>query len=115
MYRFSYAEIAEDSASESRKREQDLFERAIRLMQVAQGTPAQSPQTIEAFVFVQRLWTVLMKDLCEPENGLPDTLKAGLLSIGLWVMRESDAIVRGEKNDLAALIEINSAICEGLK
>ncbi|ANY79448.1 hypothetical protein BB934_15485 [Microvirga ossetica] len=115
MYRFSYAEVIEDSSAECRQREFELFEQAIKLMKGAAGRPAQSQEMIEAIVFVQRLWTFLIKDLGHPDNGLPDKLKGQLISIGLWVMRESDRVIRGEQKSLEALIDINAMIQEGLK
>jgi flagellar biosynthesis activator protein FlaF len=115
MYRFSYAEVIEDSSREGRQREFELFDRAINLMKAAEGRPSQSPEMIDAIVFVQRLWTFLIKDLGHPDNGLPDQLKGQLISIGLWMMRESDRVVRGEQKSLEALIDINAMIQEGLK
>ena len=115
MYRFSYAEVIEDSSREGRQREYELFDRAINLMKGAEGRPSQSPEMIDAIVFVQRLWTFLIKDLGHPDNGLSDQLKGQLISIGLWVMRESDRVVRGEQKSLEALIDINAMIQEGLK
>jgi flagellar protein FlaF len=111
MYQFSYSEILEDC----RQREYDLFERAITLLRAAEGYPSQSPEMLGAIVFLQRLWTFLIKDLGHPDNVLPDKLKGQLISIGLWVMRESDLIVRGEHNNLNALIDINVLIKDGLK
>jgi flagellar protein FlaF len=115
MYRFSYAEVIEDSSRDCRQREYDLFERAIRLMKSAEGKSPQSPEMIDAIVFVKRLWTFLIQDLANADNGLPDKLKGQLISIGIWVMRESDRVVRGEQNSLEALIDINTMIQEGLK
>ena len=115
MYRFSYAEVIEDSSRDLRQREFEIFDRAIHMMKAAEGMPAQSPEMIDAIVFVQRLWTFLIKDLGHPDNGFPDQLKGQLISIGLWVMRESDRVVRGEQKSLEALIDINAMIQEGLK
>ena len=115
MYRFSYAEVVEESSRDLRRHEYQLFDRAIHLMKSAEGKPAQSQEMIDAIVFVQRLWTFLIKDLGHPDNGLPDQLKGQLISIGLWVMRESDRVVRGEQRNLEALIDINAMIQEGLK
>ncbi|MBB4040776.1 flagellar protein FlaF [Microvirga flocculans] len=115
MYRFSYAEIIEDSSRDCRLREYELFDRAINLMKGANGKPSQSQEMLEAIIFVQRLWTFLIKDLGHPDNGLPDQLKGQLISIGLWVMRETDRVLRGEHNNLDALIDINGIIQEGLK
>ncbi|PVE22490.1 flagellar biosynthesis regulator FlhF [Microvirga sp. KLBC 81] len=115
MYQFSYSEILEDSSKDCRQREYDLFERAITLLRAAEGFPSQSPEMLGAIVFLQRLWTFLIKDLGHPENALPDKLKGQLISIGLWVMKESDLVVRGEHNNLNALIDINVLIKDGLK
>ena len=115
MYRFSYAEVIEDSADECRRRECDLFGRAISLLSDADGTDHNSPEMLNAIVFVQRLWNFLITDLAHPDNGLPDKLKGQLISVGLWVMRETDRIVRGESSSVAALIDVNSMIQDGLK
>lgn len=115
MYRFSYAEILEDSSNECKQREYELFDRSIQLLKAAEGQQSQAPDMIKALVFVQRLWIFLIKDLGHPDNGLPDKLKGQLISVGLWVMRESDRVVRGEHSDLTALIDVNSMIREGLK
>lgn len=115
MYQFSYSEILEDSPKDCREREYELFDRAISLLQAAEGFPPQSPEVLGAIVFLQRLWTFLIKDLGHPENSLPDKLKGQLISIGLWVMKESDLVVRGEHSNLAALIDINILIKDGLK
>jgi flagellar protein FlaF len=115
MYRFSYAEVLEDSSQDCRRREYEAFERADQLLKAAEGLPSQSREMLEAIIFVQRLWTFLIKDLGHPDNGLPDKLKGQLISIGLWVMKETDRIVRGEHNNVAALIDINLMIKDGLK
>ncbi len=65
--------------------------------------------------FLQRLWTAFVQDLAHPDNELPDKLKAQLISIGFWVMRESSRVALGEHNDLNALIDINTMIQEGLR
>jgi flagellar biosynthesis activator protein FlaF len=115
MYRFSYAEVVEDAPRECRQREYEVFERAIGLLKAADGLPHRSPEMSDAIEFVQRLWTAFVKDLANPDNELPDKLKAQLISIGFWVMRETGRIALGEHNDLTALIDINTIIQEGLK
>ena len=115
MYRFSYAEVIEDSSEECRKRERKLFGRAISLLKAADGSAHNSPEMMNAMVFVQRLWSFLISDLAKPDNGLPEKLRGQLISVGLWVMRESDLIVRGEAKSVTALIDVNTMIEEGLK
>ncbi|MBQ0824769.1 flagellar biosynthesis regulator FlaF [Microvirga terrae] len=115
MYRFSYAEVVEDAPRECRQREYEVFERAIGLLKAAEGRPSRSPEVNDAMEFLQRLWTAFVQDLAHPDNELPDKLKAQLISIGFWVMRESSRVALGEHNDLNALIDINTMIQEGLR
>jgi flagellar protein FlaF len=115
MYRFSYAEVIEDAPRECRQREYEAFERAIGLLEAANGLPPRSPEIADAIEFLQRLWTAFVQDLAHPDNELPDNIKAQLISIGFWVMRESGRVAFGEHSDLTALIDINTIIQEGLK
>jgi flagellar protein FlaF len=115
MYRFSYAEVVEDAPRECRQREYEVFERAIGLLRAADGLPSRSPEMSDAIEFVQRLCTAFVQYLANPDNELPDKLKAQLISIGFWVMGETGRIALGEHNDLTALIDINTIIQEGLK
>lgn len=115
MYRFSYAEILEDSSDECREREKMAFDRAIDLLRAAAAAGAKSLESSEALSFVQRLWSILIEDLLSPENGLPDTLRAELISIGLWIMKEADLIRQGQSDNLGALIDINTMIRNGLR
>ncbi len=115
MYRFSYAEVVEDSPKECRQREYEVFERAIGLLKAAEGFPSRSREMSDALEFLQRLWTAFVKELAHPDNELPDKLKAQLISIGFWVMGETGRIALGEHNNLTALIDINTMIQEGLK
>ncbi len=115
MYRFSYAEILEDSADECRERERMAFDRAIDLLRAAASIGAKSPESVNAISFVQRLWSFLIEDLMSQENGLPETLRADLVSIGFWIMKEADLIVQGKSDSFTALIDINTMIRDGLK
>lgn len=61
----------------------------------------------------QQFWAALRYDLAEPANAMPDTLKASLISIGLWVDRQTSALMMGQGR-LASLIEVNANIAAGL-
>ncbi|MGO4573397.1 flagellar biosynthesis regulator FlaF [Microvirga sp. 2TAF3] len=115
MYRFSYAQAVEDSSNECRRREYDLFDRAIAMLKAAEKAEVGSPDLINAVAFVQRVWTFLIQDLGSPGNGLPDNLKGEIISIGIWVIKETTLIVRGESSNVAGVIEVNSMIRDGLK
>ncbi|MCK5041045.1 MAG: flagellar biosynthesis regulator FlaF [Sphingomonadales bacterium] len=61
----------------------------------------------------RRLWSTLSTDCAVEGNGLPKELRAGIVSIGLWVSKYSSQVARGN-DDIAALIDINKTIMEGL-
>jgi len=61
----------------------------------------------------QRIWSALRDDLAEPGNAMPDALKASLISIALWVDRQTDTLMTGH-GQVAGLVEINGNIIAGL-
>ena len=115
MYQFSYAEIVEDSPNQARGHERRAMERAIELLQAAQKKGRRSREAIEALHYLHRLWSVFLEDLASPENDLPEALRADLISIGLWVMTEAEAIRLEKSENFAGLIEISTIIADGLK
>ncbi len=61
----------------------------------------------------QTFWNELKYDLAMPENQLSPDLRAGLLSLALWVDRQTSAIMGG-KTGVMALVDINRSIVAGL-
>lgn len=61
----------------------------------------------------QRFWSALRHDLAEPGNAMPDSIKASLISLALWVDRQTSELMSG-RGTLAGLIEINANIAAGL-
>ena len=114
MFQFSYDEIVEDSQAEARAREGEALDRAIELLEAAKAVGPASREAVEALFFLRRLWTIFLDDIVEPGNGLPDSLKAQLASIGLWMQREIEDIRTGRSSNFDGLIEINAIIREGL-
>ncbi|MFG5121502.1 flagellar biosynthesis regulator FlaF [Methylorubrum sp. POS3] len=116
MYRLSYSEILEDAPDLGREREREAFNRALDLLRSAE---ARGPQAVaersEAVGYVQNLWNLLVSDLLDPENGLPEGLRSDLVSIGMWTMREAGAVLTTPERSLSALIEVNTSIRDGLR
>jgi flagellar protein FlaF len=105
----------DDSADIGRARERAAFDRAIDLMESADAADAPAATRTEAVSFVQRLWSLLIADLTSPENDLPESLRADLVSIGLWILRQSDRILRGDAQGFDGLIYVNAKIRDGLQ
>lgn len=114
MYHFSYAEVLDDNPSEMRARERKALERSIDLLKAAQAAGPHSREQVEAYTFSMRLWTILVEDLGMAENQLPKQLRADLVSIGLWVMRELENIRMERSSNYKGVIEVTQSIAQGL-
>ena len=55
----------------------------------------------------------LQSDLANEENRFPEELKANLISISLWVDKQTRAVMKGDA-EVDTLISINRTIMEGL-
>ena len=115
MYQFSYAEIQTDSVADARDRERQLLDRSISLLSAARDKGAQSLQSIEALQFVNRIWTAFITDLGNSENQLPRELRANLISIGLWLLREAETVRQGRSANFDGLIEVSQIIRDGIR
>ena len=59
------------------------------------------------------LWSLLLKDLALAENRLPDSIKTGLINLGLWSMRYSTLALLKDLS-LQPLIDVNRNVLDGL-
>jgi flagellar protein FlaF len=109
-----YAEIEEDSPTDARDRERQLLDRSIELMRLAAEKGPNSFEAVEAVHFAIRLWSMLLEDLASEENALPKELRASLISIGIWILREADAIRKGESENFAGILDITKIIRDGM-
>ena len=115
MYKFSYDEIIEESGNAARAAERQAMLYSLTLLRKSQVSGATQSEKCEALAFVNSLWSFLLEDLAKRENVLPGELRASLISIGFWMLRESDAIGSGDSNNVKGLIEVTEMIAEGLQ
>jgi len=115
MYQFSYAEVQTDSVADARDREKQLLSRSIDMLTAARDSGAKSVQAVEALHFLNRIWTSLIEDLGSAENELPGELRANLISIGLWLLREAEEIRQGRSENFDGLIEVSQIIRDGIQ
>ncbi|MFA5950156.1 MAG: flagellar biosynthesis regulator FlaF [Hyphomicrobium sp.] len=114
MYKFYYDEVLGEAPKVARENERSALERSIALLQLAQQKGPQSRESVDALHFVRRLWGIFIEDLAKPENELPQKLRADLVSVGLWVMREVEEIRLGRSTNFKGLIDVSRTISEGL-
>lgn len=111
--RSAYSDVAADDPRTARQAEGAAFDAVLAGLEGARGRGRTSPVLGDALDRLDRLWTVLLGDLAHPDNALPEALRAQLISVGLWVMRES-AQARLSA-DVAGLIAVNTTIRAGLR
>jgi flagellar protein FlaF len=61
----------------------------------------------------QALWIALRDDLAQPANALPPPLRASLISIALWVERQTTEVLGGAAG-VGVLAAVNNNIIAGL-
>ncbi|HXW70753.1 MAG TPA: flagellar biosynthesis regulator FlaF [Methylocella sp.] len=115
MYRYSYAEQLDDDPRECRAREALALEYAINLLRLGEDAGIGTKEAFEAADFVTRLWNAFIQDLVDPENDLPDTLRADLVSIGIWIIKEAALIRSRQSQNFTGVAEICAIIRDGLK
>jgi flagellar protein FlaF len=109
-----YDAMIEDSGREARVREQQALNHGIDLLRQFQDGGLDAPAEAEALLYIRRLWTFFIQDLANARNGLPEKLRADLISIGLWVIKEADRIREDEADDVGELLAINTVIRDSL-
>ncbi|MFT3732421.1 MAG: flagellar biosynthesis regulator FlaF [Hyphomicrobium sp.] len=114
MYKFSYEETLSDSGTRQRENERLAIEQSVNLLRSAEKAGPHSREAVDAIIFLNRLWSFFLDDLAKPENGLPDDVRAKLISIGIWMLKEAEAISKGKSRNFAALIDVSNVIAEGL-
>ena len=61
----------------------------------------------------RELWSALSVDCGSVGNGLPDPLRASIISLALWVDRFTSDVVAGRET-IEPLLEVNRAMMDGL-
>src|SRR5690606_27926692 len=116
MYQFSYAEIMEEGVAVSKDRERQVLERAIALLKAAMAVEDRyGKEAVEAVYFTRRVWIRFIEDLGNPENQLQDELRANLISIAIWILKEIEKIRKRESRNFQGIIDITTIIKDGIQ
>lgn len=95
-------------------REREVLQKSIDLLRSAEAPDAPPFASAEAILYTSRVWTTFLSDLAKPDNQLPKEVRANLISIGIWILKQLDAIRAGEKAAYRDVIEISEIIRDGL-
>ena len=115
MYQFSYAEVLDETPKGARERERQAIERSIELLRggreerraLARGDRGRAVRAPAVGRADRRPR--------QAENDLPQALRADLISIGLWIMREAEQISLEKSANFKGIIEVSTAIRDGLQ
>lgn len=61
----------------------------------------------------REMWVLFSADCSASGNGLPDQLRAGIISLALWIDRFSSEVIAG-REEINDLIAVNRTVMEGL-
>ena len=75
--------------------------------------PAKMKMLAHALNWNNEVWSTFMDDCRSEDNKLPEKLRGGILSLGIWVNKETQAALNGDAG-LDALISVNRDIMKGL-
>ncbi|MDO1581036.1 flagellar biosynthesis regulator FlaF [Rhizobium oryzicola] len=116
MYQFSYAEIMEDDVADAKTRERQALDRSIELLKAARDDEGgYGRAAIEALFYTRRVWIRFIEDLRQPENELNTELRANLISIAIWILKECEQVRRRESENYQGIIDVTTIIRDGLK
>jgi flagellar biosynthesis activator protein FlaF len=115
MFQFSYAEIMEDDLTVARDRERQILTRSIELLEVAKQSDKYDKDSIEAVYYTRRVWMRLIEDLRSADNQLSVEVRANLISIAIWILKELESIRRRTSTNYQGIIDITIIIRDGLK
>lgn len=112
MYTQAYQQAAKVSETPSQT-EYRLFTEVTRSLIKAGESGERDAAFFKALDWNRRLWSVLSTDCGAEGNQLPKELRAGIISLAIWVSKYSSEVARGQQ-DMQALIDVNRNVMEGL-
>jgi flagellar protein FlaF len=71
--------------------------------------------SIEAVYYTRRVWMRFIEDLRSSDNQLSMEVRANLISIAIWILKELENIRRRSSTNYQGIIDITIIIRDGLK
>jgi flagellar protein FlaF len=91
------------------------FTKAALMLEEAKNNTDDYDSYASALKFNQLLWTIIQADIVDKENELPAQLKANILSLSIFVDKQTvKALADTKPRHIDSLININKNLAEGL-
>lgn len=94
--------------------EYEAFAKVTSRLRSALERPEDHAALVTALHENREFWTLLAVDLVDPDNGLPQKLKAQIFALADFTFRQTGKILSGQ-GAADVLIDINSAMMAGLR
>ena len=92
------------------------FTKAALMLEDAKKSINNIEEYSKALRFNHLLWTIIQADLTEPDNNLPNEIKANVMSLSIFVDKQTTKALRSSNaGDLDVLININRNLAAGLR
>ena len=111
----AYAKTAQKIATPREMEADKLLYAAQQLAVVRDDWDAKQPELAPALLNNRKLWSVLMTSVTRPENPLPAAMRQNVANIGIFVMKQTMAVMDDPKPEkLGSLINLNRELAAGL-
>ena|SRR5579871_2567758 len=92
------------------------FTKAALMLEDAKKHIGNITEYSKALRFNHLLWTIIQADLTDPENQLPPEIKANVMSLSIFVDKQTTKALRSTTvSELDVLININRNLAAGLR
>lgn len=88
--------------------------KAVENKKGAANDPTKMAQVASALNWNKQVWDIFVEDCGTAGNQLPRDLRAAIVSLGIWVTKETAIALEGE-GDIDSLVAVNRDIMKGLK
>lgn len=96
-----------------RATEQRLIRQVTAALIEARDGDYRGGKLMNALHWNREMWEAFSSACGAPGNGLPDAVRASIISIALWVNRHASEVMKGRET-LDPLIDVNRSLLEGL-
>ncbi|MBS0533595.1 MAG: flagellar biosynthesis regulator FlaF [Proteobacteria bacterium] len=111
----AYGAVARKVATPRETEADKLLFAAQQLAGVRDAWDSKKLELPAALLNNRKLWSVLIADVTSPDNPLPQELRQNVANIGIFVMKQTVAVMDDPKPEkLGSLININRELAAGL-
>jgi flagellar protein FlaF len=111
----AYGAIANQTANPRELEADLLLSAAARLQAIRDSWDDKNRELDAALLYNRKLWSIFVTSATSPENPLPPSLRENVANLGIFVFKQTLAILADPKpENLGSLININRELAAGL-